>query len=60
MLLQTSKHLKRKIWKYWKFKKENLEILEHLFILVQKEFSVEFIRVYLDQFFSAIIVYRLE
>ena len=29
-------------------------------ILVQKEFSAEFIRVYFDQFLWALIVYRLD
>ena len=37
MLQQTSKHLKDKIWKYQKVKKENLEMLEDLVLWFKRD-----------------------
>ena len=39
MLLQTSKHLKEKIWKYQKVEKENLEILEDLVLWFKRDLA---------------------
>ena len=43
-----------------KTQKEKFGNNRRFIILVQTGFSAEFIRVYLDQFFWAIIVYRLD
>ena len=42
-----------------KIKKENLEILEDLVFWFKRGLVPEFTRVYLDQFFWAITIYRL-
>ena len=51
MLLQTSKHLKKQNLEIIKNQKGKLRNNRRFSILVQKEFSAEFIRVYFDQFF---------
>ena len=51
MLLQTSKHLKRQNLEILKIQKRKFRNTRRFSILVQKGFSAEFIRVYLDQFF---------
>ena len=60
MLLQTSKHLKMQHVEIWKSQKRKFRNTRRFSILVQKGFNAEFIRLYLDQFFWAIIVYRLD
>ena len=60
MLLHTSKHLKMQHVEIWKSQKRKFRNTRRFSILVQKGFNAEFIRLYLDQFFWAIIVYRLD
>ena len=59
MLLRPSKQFKRKDLEILKSHKGRFRNTRRFSFLVQKELSAEFIRVYADQFFWAIIVCRL-